>query len=570
MLLRILYRISKSISFIFMITNIKINNYTLIDSLEVDFQRGFSVITGETGAGKSIILGALSLLLGQRADTNTIKNIEKKCIVEGSFNISGYNLMSFFNNNDIEYDENECILRREISPSGKSRAFINDTPVSITLLRELGIQLVDIHSQHQNSLINSADFQLNVLDIYAGNIKKLEEYQTSYLEYKNEKIKLDSLISEMSKCKVQEDYMRYQYAELESAALYDEDEFDVLEQRLRSMSHSEDIKSAIYKACNYLSSDDMSILTQMKLLNKELDQITNYSNDVQELVFRLDSVYIELKDASDELLNLLESVEFDPKEFEQLNERYTLLDSLLRKYRCRDLVELIKLRNSLNEKLSLIDDSTEVISHQEVKFAQAYDKAVSLADKLKDIRAAAAHNIENEMIKRLVSLGMPNVQFKVDFEDKELHEKGNVNVNFLFSANISSKLMPVSQVASGGEIARVMLALKVIIGNVASLPTIIFDEIDTGVSGKMAEAMANIMKEMGQKGKQVISITHLPQIAALGSTHYKVYKTDSADATITNMRQLGYEERVEEIAQMISGSNILDTARQQAKQLLAN
>lgn len=552
-----------------MILSLKISNYTLIDSLEVDFQRGFSVITGETGAGKSIILGALSLLLGQRADTNAIKNGEKKSVVEGVFDVSGYGLYDFFEENDIEYDEKECILRREISVTGKSRAFINDTPVSVSLIKELGGKLVDIHSQHQNLLLSNSDFQLSVLDIIAGNIQELEEYRHVYKHYKEEKCKLDALIKEMDECRIQEDYMRFQYTELENANLIDEHEMESLDQKLQSINHSEEIKTAIYKSCNYLSSEDTSILRQMKLVNRELEQIADYSPNVHEALERLDSIYIDLKDVSEELTNLLDSVEFDPRELEMLNERYSLLDNLLRKYRCQDISEIVQLKNSLHDKISLIDDSSEYIRQQEEAVTNAFNKANILAEKLKKARQSAAKTIEAEMIARLMSLGMPNVQFATKFEDTELNDSGNVNIQFLFSANTSSKLMPVAQVASGGEIARVMLALKAIVGSMTSLPTIIFDEIDTGVSGKIAESMANIMKEMGENGRQVISITHLPQIAASGSMHYRVYKVENEGVTNTHMKILSNEERVEEIAQMISGSSILDTARQQARQLLA-
>lgn len=552
-----------------MILSLKIQNYTLIDSLEVEFQRGFSVITGETGAGKSIILGALSLLLGQRADANAVKNGEKKSIVEGVFDISGYGLCDFFKENDIEYDERECILRREISVTGKSRAFINDTPVSVSIMKLLGSRLVDIHSQHQNLLLSNTDFQLSVLDLVADNKHNLNEYKQAYSHYKKEKSRLEALVKETDECRMQEDYMRFQYTELENANLADSDEMEFLSKKLQSISHAEEIKTSIYKAYTYLSSEDTSILRQMKLVNKELEQISDYSSNVQEALERLDSMYIDLKDVSGELLNLLDSVDFDPRELEHLNERYSLLDNLLRKYRCQDISDIIELKNSLHEKISLIDDSTEIIKKQEEAVISAYNKANLLAAKLKDARQSAAKVIEREMISRLLPLGMPNVRFVTNFEEKELCDTGNVNVQFLFSANASSKLMPVAQVASGGEIARVMLALKAIIGNMTSLPTIIFDEIDTGVSGKIAESMANIMKEMGEGGRQVISITHLPQIAALGSKHYRVYKIENENTTNTHMKVLNDEERIEEIAQMISGSSVLDTARQQAKQLLA-
>lgn len=551
-----------------MITNLKINNFTLIDSLDISFQRGFSVITGETGAGKSIILGALSMLLGHRADTKTIKAGQQRCIVEAHFNISGYGLEPFFDENDLDYDAEDCILRREITAAGKSRAFINDTPVSVTVLRQLGERLVDIHSQHQNLLIRDADFQLSIVDIIAQDSKELVAYKEAYHNYRTEQKRLEEMMSEMESNRDQEDYMRFQLQELQEADLNDPDEQEEMEQLSESMNHSEDIKSALYSADAALNDENTGIISQLKKVSNSVSSITSVYPNVEELAERIESAYIEIKDISNEISDSLDNVDFDPAEQERINDRLNTFYSLQRKHHCDDLQSLITLRDNLAAKLSLIDNSDEAINEQQRLVASAKAKAEKLADALTKIRKKAAKEVEKEMKERLVPLGIPKVQFVTDIQSCALNPNGQDSVTFLFSANTSTTVQPVSQVASGGEIARVMLSLKAMISNAVSLPTIIFDEIDTGVSGKIAEAMAKIMYEMGNSGRQVISITHLPQIAALGISHYRVQKAETANGTRTQMTQLNDEERINEIAQMLSGSDISDIARQQAKLLL--
>lgn len=551
-----------------MITNLKIQNFTLIDSLDICFQRGFSVITGETGAGKSIILGALSMLLGHRADAKSVKAGTQRCVVEAHFNISGYNLEPFFTENDLEYDAEDCILRRELTAAGKSRAFINDTPVGVAQLKQLGEHLVDIHSQHQNLLLRDADFQLSVIDIISKNEKELNAYREAYETYHKEAKHLEDMKKQMSSSREQEDYMRFQLQELEDANLCDADEQETLEQQSESMNHSEDIKAALYSADTMLNDDDTGIIQQLGRTTNSLSSIVKVYPNVEDATERLESALIEIKDISRDISSFLDKVDFDPRELDRINERLDVINGLEHKHRCNSIEELIELRDELREKISLIDNSDEAIKEQEHIVTEAKAKAEKLADTLSKTRAKAAKKVEKEMQQRLVPLGIPKVQFVTDIKEGELTAKGKDVVTFLFSANTSTPVQPVSQVASGGEIARVMLSLKAMISNAVSLPTIIFDEIDTGVSGRVAEAMAHIMQEMGESGRQVISITHLPQIAALGIAHYRVQKSETANGTITQMSQLTDNERIDEIAQMISGSNISEAARRQAQELL--
>lgn len=551
-----------------MITNLKIQNFTLIDSLDIDLQRGFSVITGETGAGKSIILGALTILLGHRADTKAIKAGSQRCCVEAHFDIDGYGLQDFFDDNNLDYDATDCILRREITAAGKSRAFINDTPVPLTIMRQLGEKLVDIHSQHQNLLLNDADFQLSVIDIIAKDQKELADYQTAYKEYRHAVKHLDELRKQTTSNREQEDYMRFQLGELEDAGLDDAGEQEELEAIAESMNHTEEIKDALYTVDNALNADDNGILQQLKRASNSLDAITSIFPASQDSAERISSVLIELKDLSGDLSSLLDQVDFDPREQQRINDRLDLFYSLERKHHCDSVDRLIEIRDELRGKLDLIDNSDEALQQQEAEVKRCKEKAVRLADVLTKIRKKAAKIVEKDMLERLIPLGMPKVQFTADIKQTDLGANGHDQVTFLFSANSSTQLQPVSQVASGGEIARVMLSLKAMISNAVSLPTIIFDEIDTGVSGKIADAMAVTMRDMGNSNRQVISITHLPQIAAMGTYHFRVQKTESAEGTRTRMTRLSDDERINEIAQMLSGSSISEAARQQAKELL--
>lgn len=549
-----------------MLRQLYIKNFTLIDELDIEWHEGFSVMTGETGAGKSIILGAIGLLLGQRADPKAIKQGADKCIIEAHFDLSRYELKPFFDENDIEYDANDTIIRREISTS-KSRAFINDTPVALSMLKELGEQLVDIHSQHQNLLLNKQDFQLNVVDILAKDSDLMKEYQENYSLLSIANRQLEELKESIERNRQQVDFLQFQCDELEQANLV-LGEQEELEQQSETMSHAEEIKSALYDADNQLSSDQQGAVDAIRQTLHSLNSISRVLPAARELTERLESCHIELKDIADEVSRLLERTDFDPSELEHINNRLNRLYDLEKKYHAENVEELIAQRDNLKQQLSAIENSDEAVGELEAKCEKLKAKSQQLADELSKQRQKAAKEIEKQMQQRLVPLGMPHVRFAVSISKTELNKSGQDQVAFLFSANTSTPLQPVSQVASGGEIARVMLSLKAMISGAVKLPTIIFDEIDTGVSGKIAEKMAEMMREMGEANRQVISITHLPQIAALGSHHYRVSKEETVQGTTSHLHELTNEERIREIAQMVSGSDVTEAAIANAKQLL--
>ena len=550
-----------------MLKHLYIKNFTLIDELDISLYEGFSVITGETGAGKSIILGAIALLLGQRADSKTIKQGADKCVIEANFDLSRYDMQPFFDENDIEYDAGDCIIRRELTAAGKSRAFINDTPVALSMLKELGDQLMDVHSQHQNLLLNKQDFQLEVVDIIADDATQLAKYQSTYAEYLKAEKELGEMMLTIERNRENLDFLQFQYEELANANLT-EGEQEELEQRSETMEHSEDIKSALYTTDNALSGEQNGVIESLRTSLSALRNIVSVYPEVSELIQRIDSSYIELKDVSHEISSLLESVDFDPAELDQVNSRLDRIYELEKKYHVDTVEDIIAKRDSIYKQLEAIQGGDESLDVLKARRHQLEEQARKEAEVLTKLRTKAAKTIEAEMQKRLVPLGMPHVRFSIQLTAVELGANGADRVSFLFSANTSTPLQPVSQVASGGEIARVMLSLKAMISGAVKLPTIIFDEIDTGVSGKTAEMMAQIMKEMGNHGRQVISITHLPQIAALGSVHYKVEKNETASGTTSKMRQLNDDERVREIAQMLSGSDVSEAAIQNAKELL--
>ena len=550
-----------------MLKHLYIKNFTLIDELDIEFHQGFSVITGETGAGKSIILGAIALLLGQRADSKTIMQGADKCVIEAHFDLTRYDMDTFFSDNDIENDPDDCIVRRELLASGKSRAFINDTPVQLSMLKELGEKLVDVHSQHQNLLLNKQDFQLGVVDIFAADEQELAQYQQTYNSYHATRKALDELRQSIEHNQQNADFLRFQYDELTQANLSDGEQ-EELEQRSDTMSHAEDIKSALYEADNALSADETGVVAALRSTRYALKKIVSVYPAATELEQRVDSCYIELDDIAQEVSRHLERIDFDPAEMEAVTSRLDKLYDLEKKYHAETVGELIAKREELHAQLDNIDNSDEALADLEQQLQQLEAQASQEAAGLTSRRTAAAKTIEKEMQAKLVPLGMPNVRFAVDIIREPLGPSGQDKVAFLFSANTSTPLQPISQVASGGEIARVMLSLKAMISGAVKLPTIIFDEIDTGVSGKMAEKMAEIMQEMGNHGRQVISITHLPQIAALGSTHYKVEKQETAHGTVSSMKQLNDTERVYEIAQMLSGSDVGEAAIANARQLL--
>ena len=550
-----------------MLKHLYIKNFTLIDVLDIDLHEGFSVMTGETGAGKSIILGAIGLLLGQRADAKSVMSGADKCVIEAQFDLSRYQLETFFNENDIEYDAHETIIRRELSASGKSRAFINDTPVSLSLLKELGEQLVDIHSQHQNLLLQKHDFQLNVVDVIANDQQLTDDYHQYYEQMQQAGRRLAAMQDSIEQSRQQADFLQFQYEEL-SAANLTEGELEELEQKSDTMTHSEDIKSALYSADNALTADGQGIVGQLRTAAAALHGIVKVYPGADELASRLDSCYIELKDIAQEVGSRMENIDFDPAELDIINSRIDRLYDLQKKYHADTVGQLISQRDELKQQLAAIENSDEALQELQAAHDRLEAQCKSLADKLTKERTLAARKIEKEMQQKLVPLGMPNVRFEVTVEPIELNSNGQDRVSFLFSANTSTPLQPISQVASGGETARVMLSLKAMISGVVKLPTIIFDEIDTGVSGKIAEKMAEMMQDMGSHGRQVISITHLPQIAALGTAHYKVTKQETPQGTVSRMQELTSEERVTEIAAMLSGSNITEAAILNAKQLL--
>lgn len=550
-----------------MLHSLYIQNYALIEKLDIDFSRGFSVITGETGAGKSIILGAIGLLLGQRADVKSIRQGASKCVIEARFEIASYGMQPFFEENELEY-EDECILRREVYASGKSRAFINDTPASLVQMKELGEQLIDVHSQHQNLLLNKEGFQLNVLDILVHNEEALTTYQSYYREWKKLREELEELIAHAGQDRADEDYIRFQLEQLEEARLVDGEQ-EELEQEAETLSHAEEIKAGLFRADHLMVSDEGGLLTGLKeCLDTMLDLQKVYPS-AGELAERLEISYIELKDISQEISGKEEEIEFNPVRLEEVNDRLNLIYTLQQKHRVSTVSELLALTEDYAAKLSNITSSDEQIEEMKARCEALYNKVKKQAAVLTKTRAVAAREVEKQMAARLIPLGMPNVRFQVEIGmRKEPGAHGADTVNFLFSANKNGTLQNISSVASGGEIARVMLSVKAMIAGAVKLPTIVFDEIDTGVSGEIADRMADIMQEMGARDRQVISITHLPQIAARGKAHYKVYKQDSDTETNSHIRLLTDTERVEELAHMLSGATLTEAALNNAKALL--
>ena len=550
-----------------MLRSLYIQNYALIEKLDIDFGSGFSVITGETGAGKSIILGAIGLLLGQRADVKSIRRGAAKCVIEARFEIAGYGMQPFFEENELEY-EDECILRREVYASGKSRAFINDTPASLVQMKELGEQLIDVHSQHQNLLLNKEGFQLSVLDLLAHDEDALSKYRSLHREWKQVQQDLELLVAQAEKNKADEDYIRFQLEQLEDAHLA-AGEQEELEQEADTLSHAEEIKAGLFRAGQAMNSDEGSLLSVLKECLNTMAGLQKVYPAAGELVERLESSYIELKDISQEISGKEEEIEFNPARLEEVNGRLNLIYTLQQKHRVSTVDELLALADDYAAKLSNITSSDEQIETLKARSEALYNKVKRQAAVLTGLRTAAAREVEKQMAARLVPLGMPNVRFQVEIgARKEPGAQGADTVNFLFSANKNGALQNISSVASGGEIARVMLSVKAMIAGAVKLPTIVFDEIDTGVSGEIADRMADIMQEMGDSDRQVISITHLPQIAARGRAHYKVYKQDNETETNSHIRRLTDEERVGEIAHMLSGATLTDAALNNAKALL--
>lgn len=554
-----------------MLKKLDIRNFTLIDHLEMALYPGFSVITGETGAGKSIVIGAIGLLLGNRADAKQVKRGCDKCIIEATFDLSIYHsdvLKDFFEDNDLDYEPEECLLRREVNANGKSRAFINDTPVTLALMRELGEQLIDVHSQHQNLLLSKEDFQLNVVDIIARDRQQLADYRAAFAEYRSAQRRLEELREQIATSRDNEDFLRFQQKELSEANLASGEQ-EQLEQEAELMSHAEDIKRALHEADYGLSGDDTGIVNLTRSIAAQLRSVADVYPEAQELAERLESCFVELKDISQEIASKVDDVEYDPQRFNLITQRLDTIYTLQQKFHVQNVDELLDRLNGINAQLDNIDNSDEELQELERSVEKLHAVCVEKAVVLTDMRRKSATVVEQELSKLLVPLGIPKVRFKVDVSPADLSTNGADKVMFLFSANSSTDMQPVSQVASGGEIARVMLSLKAMISKAIGLPTIIFDEIDTGVSGRVAEQMAHIMRDMGKANRQVLCITHLPQIAAAGSTHYKVAKQETEQGTVSTMTQLSDEQRITEIAQMLSGSDVSQAAVDNAKSLLA-
>ena len=552
-----------------MLKSIIIKNFALVESVEVDFSSGFSVITGETGAGKSVFLGAIAMMLGQRSDVKAIRDGADRCVIEGHFDISSFALESFFAENDLDYCADDCIIRRELSSTGRSRAFINDSPVSAALLKELGARLIDIHSQHQNLLLGNKDFQLGVLDILAADAHLLDAYRQKYVAYSAAQKELAALKEALASSSRDEEWLRFQVDEIERAALR-EGEQEELEQEQQELSHAEEIQAALYGAYNAIDGNEQGLLRSLRDAANALSRISAHYAAASELGERIESNYIELKDCCDELQQRASRVQFAPDRLEFVDRRLALIYDLQKKHRAASLGELIEIGKGYRERLDKIDNSDWELTQARKRCTALRSELAAAATVLSEARRAAADKLKSNITDILVNLGMPMIRFEVEIKEAaDFAPMGGDVVTFLFSANSISAPQPLSDVASGGEMARVMLALKSLIATNLNQPTLIFDEIDTGISGILAERMGRLMQQMGSAQRQVLSITHLPQVAALGASHYKVYKEETVKGTLTHIVKLGKEERVREIAQMMSGEVLTEAALENAALLLS-
>lgn len=547
-----------------MLKHLHIENYVLIKSLNLDFQNGFSVVTGQTGAGKSIILGALNLALGAKADTKAIFEGEKKCIIEAEFDIEGYGLEEFFDDNDIDYSH-ICIIRREITDTGKSRSFLNDTPVLVSVLKQLVGKLIDIHSQHSTLLLESNAFQLGIVDSVAGDSEILERYKSQYEYYQSVCRSLIEKTEEASNAKSNADYIQFQYNQLKECNLRDGEQQE-LEGRINTLEHVSDIKESLERSISALDSDE-GILSAMHTLQSALEDIASFGDSFEELLHRVTSCQIELKDIYEEIERKNNDVEMDPAELESMQERMSLIYTLLQKHKVRTVEELIEIRDSLALQLGQIDNFDEEIEVLTKEKAAIYDDLLKMAKEISKMRVSVTPAIEKQVMETLAALGMPNSVFKVEItKTADITPTGTDIVQMLISSN-KTKPQPIQNSASGGEISRVMLSLKAIIASNSNLPTLVFDEIDTGVSGMVASQMGAILQKMSD-GMQVICITHLPQVAAKGEHHYKVFKDENTNPVQTYVKLLDAEERVGEIAAMLSGEGVTEAAINNAKELL--
>ncbi len=549
-----------------MIESISINNYGLIDKTEIDLEEGFSVITGETGAGKSILLGAIGLTLGQRADSSAIMDKSKKCVVEIIYNVQEYNLQRWFEENDLDYSEN-VVVRREVTVEGKSRGFINDTPVNNKLLKEFGSYMIDIHSQHQSLLLGQPEYQIEILDSFCNNGELLSEYQELYNQFRKQTVELKNLKNKVADAEKEEDYLRFQFSQLENAQLKMGEKED-LERELEMLNHAESIKSSLNGITWNFRDNERSIISVLKEIRHSLDGIANALPEAKEYRERIESVVIELNDLADEAERKGEGIEYDGRKIEAIDQRLSVIYDLLYKYKVEDVADLLKLYSSLEQQLKNIEDSSGKITVLEKELQETELQMKTLTTKIHHIRQETQKLLCDKMKRLLIGLGIKHAEFVVELVELDhFTPTGCDDVRFLFSANKNQQPGEIAKVASGGEISRVMLALKYVLSGSKQLPVIIFDEIDTGLSGEVAHRMAQIMKEMAMR-MQVISISHLPQIAAAGNCHFKVYKEDNHDFTISHIRKLTYTERVKEIAGMMSGEKISAAALETAQNLL--
>jgi DNA repair protein RecN (Recombination protein N) len=549
-----------------LLASISIKNYALINELHIDFSSGLSIITGETGAGKSILLGALGLVLGNRADSSTLKNTTRKCIVEAILSVEKYNLQDFFETEDIDYEIN-TIIRREILPSGKSRAFVNDTPVTLSVLTALRSKLIDIHSQHQTLQVSDQQFQFQLLDAFANNESKLASYQRGLTQYTSEKKKLEEILQAQREANLQYDYNSHLYNELLEANLV-EDEQEALEEKLEKINNVEEIKQNLSEALQLTTDDTIGIQNLLYSLENKLTKIAPYSKEYQELSERISSVKIELDDIVSELESANEQVDFNPLEATQLNDRLQLIYNLQKKHYVNSISALLIILEELSTKVSTVENAEQRLLDQETIVTEIANKLDTIALKISEARKRIIPTVSKQLEAILDNLGMSHARFQIQNNITEHYYKNGKDVlSFLFSANKGGQFGELKKVASGGELSRIMLAIKKVMSENSQLPTIIFDEIDSGVSGEISNKMAHIMSQMSQQ-MQVITITHLPQIAAKGNQHYKVYKEELNNTTTTSLKQLSEDERIVEIAEMLSGKNISDSALTHARELL--
>ena len=549
-----------------MLTNLSIQNYALINHLSIDFSSGLSIITGETGAGKSILLGALGLVLGNRADLSTLKDTSKKCVVEAEFAIKSYNLQDFFSTVDLDYEPN-TIIRREILPSGKSRAFVNDTPVTLSVLNELKSRLMNIHSQHQTLELSNTDFQFSIIDALAKNQQKIASYKRGLLQYNLLQKELAELQQQQREANQQYDYNLHLFNELEEASL-EANEQQFLEEQLEKLNNIEDIKLNLSEALQISVNDEIGVQSLLSSIEHSLSKIANFSKEYSELSERISSVKIELDDIVSELEKASESVDFNPNETEKLNDRLQLIYNLQKKHYVNSIEELQAIYKELSEKVGQVENAEETINKKQQEIDKVTRKLDEVAQLISSSRTKILPKLQKELEKLLTELGMPNARFSITIKPTDNYfSNGKEALEFLFSANKGGNFGELKKVASGGELSRIMLSIKKILSENTQLPTIIFDEIDTGVSGEVSNKIATIMQQMSVH-MQVITITHLPQIAAKGAQHYKVFKEDVNGVTTTNLKQLHKDERIVEIAEMLSGKNISDSAITHAKELL--